>query len=80
MSRTDDIAHLAERIRRDLADGAWHHAVGLGGWVHDIGLYGDALNHLLDAGAIEYDTRRRVYRLTAKRPVRQLNIYDKETA
>ena len=77
MSRADDIVALAALIRRDLADGQWHRAVGLGGWGHDIGLYGDALNLLLQKEAIEVDERRRVYRLIPQTSI-QTTIYDQE--
>lgn len=79
MSRADDIANLAERIRRDLADGAWHRAVGLGGWGHHPGLIGDALNLLLQREVIEEDTRRRVYRLRPVPAARQLTLTEEAT-
>lgn len=77
MTRADDIQALAALIRRDLRDGQWHRAVGLGGWGHSPGLVGDALNLLLQAEVIEYDARRRVYRLVPTR-TRQTTIYDQE--
>lgn len=79
MSRADDIASLAGAIRRDLRDGAWHKAVGLGGWGHPPSLTGDALNQLLDAGAIEYDARRRVYRLIPTPAAQQLTLTEEAT-
>lgn len=78
MSRTDDIANLAAAIRHDLRDGKWHRSVGLGGWGHDIGLHGAALNLLAREELIEHDTRRNTYRLTTKRPEHQLNIYEED--
>lgn len=76
MSRADDVANLAAAIRHDLRDGAWHRAVGLGGWEHSPGLVGDALNHLLREELIEEDARRRVYRLIPRPATRQLSLTD----
>lgn len=78
MSRADDVTDLAAAIRRDLRDGAWHKAVGLGGWGHPPSLTGDALNQLLDAGAIEYDARRRVYRLVPQAAELQLSLTEED--
>lgn len=71
MSHSDDIARVADAIRVDLADGQWHHAVGLGDWA-PAATVGDALNRLLEQEVIEQDMRRRTYRLVPQH-ARQLS-------
>ncbi len=78
MSHADDIAAAAHRIQHRLTDGRWHDAIDLTASGDPWQVTYDALNHLMREEAIEFDARRRVYRLVPPAVARQTTIYDQE--